>query len=71
MSNPHQVLTGKMASLLDSGEFSDLTVKCGDETFAVHRMILLPASKVFAAACSGGFKVRPPLFTIQDLLCAQ
>ncbi|KAL8917159.1 MAG: hypothetical protein Q9208_008128 [Pyrenodesmia sp. 3 TL-2023] len=45
-----------MSSLLHSGQYSDLTIKCGDETFAVHRNILLPASKVFAAACTSGFK---------------
>ncbi|KAL8902723.1 MAG: hypothetical protein Q9207_004435 [Kuettlingeria erythrocarpa] len=56
MSTPHQALTSKLTSLLDSGEYSDLTIKCSDQEFRVHRMFVLPASKVFTAACRRGFK---------------
>ncbi|KAL8948051.1 MAG: hypothetical protein Q9222_005732 [Ikaeria aurantiellina] len=45
-----------MASLLKDGKYSDLTIVCGERSFPVHRGIVCPASKFFAAACDGGFK---------------
>ncbi|RMX80324.1 hypothetical protein D0869_07633 [Hortaea werneckii] len=38
-------------SLLDTGEYSDLTIKCGLRTFKVHKAIVCARSEYFAAAC--------------------
>lgn len=54
----HQAHDTRMASLLSSGRYSDLTVACRGREFHVHRVILCSASKFFAAAFDGGFKVR-------------
>ncbi|KAI4088817.1 MAG: hypothetical protein LQ344_005794 [Seirophora lacunosa] len=45
-----------MASMLDSGRYSDLTITCRGRAFYVHRVFLCSASKFFSAACDGGFK---------------
>ncbi|KAL8828608.1 MAG: hypothetical protein Q9191_002489 [Dirinaria sp. TL-2023a] len=42
--------------LLRSGKYSDLTLKCGNKTWHVHRFILCAWSKVFAAASDGYFQ---------------
>ncbi|KAL8930453.1 MAG: hypothetical protein Q9208_000637 [Pyrenodesmia sp. 3 TL-2023] len=51
----HQAQSTRMASLLETGKYSDLTLTCRGREFAVHRSVLCPASKFFAAACDGGF----------------
>ncbi|KAI4111027.1 MAG: hypothetical protein LQ345_006887 [Seirophora villosa] len=52
----HPNFSSQMASLLDSGKYSDLTITCLGHAFHVHRVFLCSASKFFAAACDGGFK---------------
>jgi hypothetical protein len=42
--------------LLQSGKYSDLTLRCGGREFRVHRPIVCPHSPVFEAICSGEFK---------------
>ncbi|KAI0011243.1 hypothetical protein F4779DRAFT_573948 [Xylariaceae sp. FL0662B] len=44
-------------SLLETGEFSDAVVKCGQRSWKVHRAILCPRSKWFRAALAGHFRV--------------
>ncbi|KAI9781051.1 MAG: hypothetical protein M1839_006326 [Geoglossum umbratile] len=44
------------ASLFQSDKYSDLTITCGSEIFKVHRAVVCPRSKFFAAACDGRFK---------------
>ncbi|KAL1979729.1 hypothetical protein VTN96DRAFT_5251 [Rasamsonia emersonii] len=45
-----------MRHLWYSGDYSDLKVYCGEEIHRVHRAIICPQSKVFAAMCRGAFK---------------
>ena len=47
--------------LLQTGKYSDLTVKCGSREWRVHRSIVCEGSKFFAAACDGPFLVSVPL----------
>ncbi|KAM0257340.1 hypothetical protein ACHAQJ_004427 [Trichoderma viride] len=44
------------ASLLQSGQFSDLTVVCKGQEFKIHKLVACPQSPVFAAAVKGEFK---------------
>jgi len=43
--------------LLRSGKYSDLTLRCGNAEWHVHRFVLCPRSKYFTAACDGDFEV--------------
>lgn len=45
--------------LLESGNFADVTVTCGDKSWKVHKIILCSRSKWFEKALTGGFKVGP------------
>lgn len=47
-----------LENLFGPSKYSDLTVRCGEDEYKVHRAILCPRSDVFAAACDGGFKVQ-------------
>lgn len=40
-----------LAGLLDSGEFSDYTIRCRGRNFQVHRSIISAQSRFFEAAC--------------------
>ncbi|KAI9742946.1 MAG: hypothetical protein M1835_003003 [Candelina submexicana] len=42
--------------MLETGKYSDLTLRCHGEDFRVHRALLCAASKVIGAAIDGGFE---------------
>lgn len=44
------------SKLLQSGKYSDLTVRCGDDVYHLHRSVVCRV-EFFAASCDGGFKV--------------
>jgi hypothetical protein len=50
-----------MQKLLDSGEYSDLTISCKGRNFEVHRAVVCSQSPVFDAALKHDFKVNAPL----------
>ncbi|KAJ4255873.1 BTB/POZ domain-containing protein 19 [Fusarium falciforme] len=45
-----------LRKFLYSGEFSDLTIRCGDREFKTHRAIVCPQSPFFKAAVGGNFE---------------
>ncbi|CAG7557990.1 unnamed protein product [Fusarium equiseti] len=47
--------TACRGSLLDSGKYTDLTIICGRDRYAVHKAIVCTQSRFFAAACDGPF----------------
>lgn len=44
------------SSLLEAGKYSDLTIKCGERKFAVHRALICSRSGFFDGACSNAFR---------------
>ncbi|KAN0071715.1 BTB/POZ fold [Elaphomyces granulatus] len=42
--------------LLETGKFSDLTIKCRGESFKVHKAVICPLSPFFMKACDGEFQ---------------
>ncbi|KAI6810336.1 hypothetical protein KC332_g11238 [Hortaea werneckii] len=54
MSGGQHASNEALQKLLDTGEYSDLTIKCGDRTFQVHKNIICTRSEYFAAACVTG-----------------
>lgn len=50
--------TSRLAPLLVSGEYSDLTLECQGEVFKVHKAIVCSHSPVIAAAVGGNFQVH-------------
>ena len=50
------IITG-LQNLWSSSQYSDLIIRSGSEEFKVHRAIICPRSKFFAAACNGPFQV--------------
>lgn len=50
-------LKGGMQKVMESGEYSDLTILCEDQNFSVHKVVVCSQSKVLAAAMKKGFKV--------------
>jgi BTB/POZ domain len=46
--------------LLNTGKFSDLTIKCHGESFKVHKAVVCPCSPFFMKACDGKFQVTAP-----------
>ncbi|KAI7153323.1 hypothetical protein KC349_g8457 [Hortaea werneckii] len=51
MSEGQSASNEALRKLLDTGEYSDLTIKCGLRTFKVHKAIVCARSEYFAAAC--------------------
>ncbi|KAJ4127771.1 hypothetical protein NW768_008044 [Fusarium equiseti] len=45
-----------MSCLLEEGKYSDLTIECGEDSYAVHKAIVCTRSPFFAACCDGDFK---------------
>lgn len=45
-------------SLMRTGEFADLGIKCGPRMFAVHKVIICTQSPVLYAAIKHDFTVR-------------
>ncbi|RPA71765.1 hypothetical protein BJ508DRAFT_245225 [Ascobolus immersus RN42] len=54
--DPAESITAGNLSLLRSGKYSDLTLKCKGEEFKVHCSILCPQSEFFAACVESGMK---------------
>lgn len=50
-------LAASIESLWTSHMYSDLTVRCREEEYKVHRSILCPRAIFFAKACNGDFMV--------------
>ncbi|KAF5709422.1 hypothetical protein FMUND_10115 [Fusarium mundagurra] len=46
-----------LVNLLKTGDYSDLTITCGEDQYHVHKALICPRSKFFKAACDGKFKV--------------
>ncbi len=65
MTNPHHArLMASNAKLLQTGKYSDLTVRCGAREWQLHRSIVCEGSKFFAVACDGPFLVGEALATL-------
>lgn len=47
-----------LARLYQTNALSDLTITCGDQSFAVHKVILYIQSEYFRKLLDGPFKVR-------------
>ncbi|KAI9665417.1 MAG: hypothetical protein M1831_001856 [Alyxoria varia] len=55
------------SSLLKSGDFSDLQIKCNGKTFKVHKAIVTPHSEYFKRICSSSFKEsRTEVIDLED-----
>lgn len=50
--------TDTVASLLNTGKFSDVTITCGDKVWNLHRAIICSRSQYFQKAFGSDFKVR-------------
>lgn len=57
MANVHQEnLLSKVSTVMDTPNHSDLTIKCRDQKFKVHKLIVCTISSVIAAACEQKMK---------------
>lgn len=49
--------SSSLACRFNDEKYSDLTIKCNDEAFKVHRIVLASRCDFFELCCSGGFAV--------------
>lgn len=56
MDAPNNELMSALATLLEAGKYSDLTIVCGMKRYAVHRAIVCSRSGFFDGACSSPFR---------------
>jgi len=47
----------RTTTLLESGKYTDLTVKVNERKWKVHKAVLCTQSDFFAKLCDSGFKV--------------
>ena len=57
----------RLSTLLESGKYSDLTLKCGSRNWKVHKSVLCIQSDFFAKACDGNFKASDFIERVQHL----
>jgi hypothetical protein len=59
MADIHQNgIRATLSSIFNSGRYSDVTICSGGREFMVHRALICPRSRFFAAACDGEFQVH-------------
>ncbi|PVH95408.1 hypothetical protein DM02DRAFT_537435 [Periconia macrospinosa] len=56
MESPMVELMSALASLFESGKYSDLTITCGSKRYPVHRALLATRSSFFDGACRNPFR---------------
>ncbi|KAK5172631.1 uncharacterized protein LTR77_002751 [Saxophila tyrrhenica] len=52
----HEALVEELTELMKSGKYTDLTTKCGNREWHVHKAIVCTASCVIATECDGEMK---------------
>ena len=67
MANPHtEVALASLASLFNSGSWSDCTIKCGSTELKCHRAIICARSAFFERAFGGQFQVFLSTFNLSE-----
>ncbi|KAF1953475.1 hypothetical protein CC80DRAFT_551518 [Byssothecium circinans] len=56
MDSPTIELMSALASMFESGKYSDLTIACGNKSYPVHRALLASRSTFFDGACRNSFQ---------------
>ncbi|KAK3640306.1 hypothetical protein LTR56_011902 [Elasticomyces elasticus] len=54
-TKPALGLVGAVGDIFKTGQYSDLTINCGERVWHVHKAIVCPQSPFFAKACDGRF----------------
>lgn len=52
-----QRILQNVLTLFNNPDYADFTIKCGGRQWSVHKAIICPHSKFFAAVCRGPFQV--------------